>query len=257
MLPSSRNAVAAQGRSEQRGPSQREIRGGGIGAAVPGSHDGEAGGRTRHGAGALEAPRRGTVFRTTLLLLLACAAPKDAWRQAPAEVFVDVLPRVAQLSVDGVPLGAGAHTIPVPGPAHVYVFRATAPGFAPGERAGEGARLAGTRLGLVLRPNGFGEARRLDLDDGSGLASAASLLQRTGQHLLAVEYAERAVEVGPEVALGHRVLGEATQALGQRKRAIQEYSTYVQLAPEAPDRGAVERKVEELRGDLTIPGLER
>jgi len=194
---------------------------------------------------------------TTLLLLLACAAPKDAWRQTAAEVFVDVVPRAALLSVDGAPLGTGAHTVPVPGPAHVYVFRATAPGFAPGERAGEGSRLAGTRLGLVLRPNGFGEARRLDLDDGSGLASAASLLQRTGQHLLALEYAERAVEVGPEVALGHRVLGEAAQALGQRKRAIQEYSTYVQLAPEAPDRGVVERKVGELRGDLTIPGLDR
>lgn len=187
----------------------------------------------------------------------ACAAPKEAWRQGPPEVFVDLLPRAAQLSVDGTPLGTGAHTVPVPDPAHVYVFRAAAPGFVQRERAGEGSQLAGARLGLVLRPNGFGDARRLDLDDGTGLAAAASLLQRTGQHRLAFEYAERAVEAGPEVPLGHRVLADAAEALGQRKRAIQEYSIYLQLATDAPDRGAVARKVEQLRGDLTIPGLDR
>jgi tetratricopeptide (TPR) repeat protein len=190
-------------------------------------------------------------------LLLACAARKEPWRQPPPEVFVDVVPRAAQLSVDGAPMGAGPHTVPVPDPVHRYVFRAAAPGFAPGERAAEGSRLAGARLGLVLRPQGFGEARPLDLDDGSSVAAAASLLERTGKHLLAQEYAERAVEASPEAALGHRVLGEASQALGQRKRAIQELSTYVELAPDAPDRSAVARRVEELRGDLTIPGLEK
>jgi tetratricopeptide (TPR) repeat protein len=196
-------------------------------------------------------------YAALLALLLACAAPKEAWHQDPPQVFVDVVPRAAQLSVDGRLVGTGAHTVPVPDPARVYAFRATAPGFAPRERAGEGARLAGARLDLVLRPEGFGEARRLDLDDGSSLAAAAALLQRTGQHHAALEYAERAVEVSPEVALGHRVLGEAAEALGQRKRAIQEYSTYLQLATDAKDRTAIERKVERLRGDLTIPGVDR
>ena len=190
------------------------------------------------------------------LACLACAARKEAWRQAAPEVFVDVVPRAAQLSVDGAPVGAGAHTVAVPDARHVYVFRAVAPGFAPRERAAEGARLAGARLGLVLRPDGFGDARALDLDDGSGLAAAASLLQRSGRVAVALEYAERAVEVSPEAPLGHRVLGEAAQALGQRKRAIQELSTYLQLALDAPDRRAVERRVEELRGDLTIPGID-
>ena len=190
-------------------------------------------------------------------LLLACAAPKESWRQPAPEVFVDVVPRAAQLLVDGAPFGAGAHTVPVPDPAHRYVFRAVAAGFAPGERSAEGSRLAGARLGLVLRPEGFGDARQLDLDDGSSLAAAALLLQRTGHHLLALEYAERAIEVSPEMPLGHRVLGEAAQALGQRKRAIQELSTYLQLTPGAPDRLAVQRRVEDLRGDLTIPGVER
>jgi tetratricopeptide (TPR) repeat protein len=204
-------------------------------------------------------PRRG-LLRTAALGIAcaaACAAPKEIWRGPPAEVLVDVLPHIAELLVDGAPLGTGPHTVPVPDPAHVYVFRAAAPGFAPGERSASGARLAGTRLGLVLRPKGFGDARRLDLDDGAGLAAAAALLARTGHHLTALEYAERAVEVGPEVPLGHRVLGEAAQALGRRKRAIQEYSTYLQLAPDAPDRSVVQRRVEELRGDLTIPGADR
>jgi tetratricopeptide (TPR) repeat protein len=204
-------------------------------------------------------PSSRTVVLYALLLACAaaCAARKEAWRQAPPEVFVDVVPRAAQLSVDGAPLGMGAHTVPVPDPAHVYVFRAAAPGFAPRQREGVGSRLVGARLDLVLRPDGFGEARRLDLDDGSSLSLAASLLERQGKHAAALEYAERAVEVSPEVPLGHRVLGEAAQALGQRKRAIQEFSTYLQLATDAPDRRAVEGKVERLRGDLTIPGLDQ
>jgi len=41
-------------------------------------------------------------------LLLACAAPKESWRQPAPEVFVDVVPRAAQLLVDGAPFGAGA-----------------------------------------------------------------------------------------------------------------------------------------------------
>ena len=189
--------------------------------------------------------------------LLACAARKEAWRGVAPEVFVDVVPRAAQLSVDGAPVGLGAHTVPVPDARHVYVLRAAAPGFAPRERSAEGERLAGARVGLVLRPEGFGEGRPLDLDEGSGLAAAASLLQRSGRAAAALEYAERAVEVSPEVPLGHRVLGEAAQALGQRKRAVQELSAYLQLAPDAPDRRAVERRVEELRGDITIPGIDR
>jgi len=71
-------------------------------------------------------PRRG-LLRTAALgvtCAVACAAPKETWRGAPPEVLVDVLPRIAELSVDGGPLGSGPHTVPVPDPAHVYVFRA-------------------------------------------------------------------------------------------------------------------------------------
>jgi tetratricopeptide (TPR) repeat protein len=170
---------------------------------------------------------------------------------------VEVLPRSATLSLDGAPLGPGARTVAVPDPAHVYRFSASARGFAPAQHDAEGARLAGARIGLVLRPAAFGEARRLDLDEAGGLAAAAALLERTGQHQAALEYAERSVELAPEAPLGHRVAGDAALALGRQKRAVAEYSAYVQLAPDAADRPAIERRVEELRGDITIPGLDR
>jgi tetratricopeptide (TPR) repeat protein len=168
-------------------------------------------------------------------------------------VFVEVLPRSAQLSVDGRALGPGSRSFAVLDPAHVYVFRASAPGFVSAERSGEGAKLAGARLGIALRPEGFGSARRLELDEPGGLAQAAALLERRGEHGRVVEYAERAVELAPHDPAPRRLLGAALLELGDRRRAIQEYSTYLQLAPDAPDRRQVERIVARLRGDVTIP----
>jgi len=202
-------------------------------------------------------PSRRSVHAALAAAALAagCGAPKQPWHEAvPREVFVEVLPRSAALSVDGTPLGNGARAVPVPDPAHRYLFSASAQGFATAQRADDGARLAGARIGLVLRPAGFGEARRLELDEPAGLAAAAALLARGGHHQAALEYAERAVELAPDAPLGHRVAGDAALALGHRRRAVHEYSAYVQLAPDAADRDAVERRVEQLRGDLTIPG---
>ncbi|GEJ57905.1 tetratricopeptide repeat protein [Anaeromyxobacter diazotrophicus] len=188
-------------------------------------------------------------------LALACASPRrEPWRDAPPpEVLLEVLPREVAVTVDGAPLGAGARAIPVPDPAHHYRFTFRAPGFVPAEREGDGAKLAGTRLGVVLRPDGFGSARRLELDDGGGLAAAALLLERHGSHQAALAYAERAAELAPELPLAHRAAGDAASALGRRARAIQAYSAYLALAPDAPDRAAVAARVEALRGDLTVP----
>jgi tetratricopeptide (TPR) repeat protein len=190
---------------------------------------------------------------------LACAGrPATSWAEAaPPEVYVEVLPRDAALSLDGAPLGRGSRTVRLPDAARRYTFRATAPGFAPAERSGEGAKLAGAQLGLVLRPDGFGEGRRLDLDDPQGLAAAAALLGKGGRHAAALAYAERAVELQPEAPLPHRVAGDAAWALGQRKRAVQAYSAYLAASPAAHDRAAVERRLEELRGDITLPEASR
>jgi tetratricopeptide (TPR) repeat protein len=188
-------------------------------------------------------------------LALSCAAaPRQTWHETtPPEVLVEVLPRAALVALDGVALGLGARTVAVPDPGRRYRFRVSAQGFVPAEREGEGAQLAGARLGIALRPEGFGSARPLELDDGEGLAAAAALLERRGAHRPALEYAERAAEAAPEVALGQRVLGDAASALGQRRRAIDGYSAYLRLAPEAPDRVAVAARLEALRGDVALP----
>jgi tetratricopeptide (TPR) repeat protein len=203
-------------------------------------------------------PQSCRLAAAALVAAAACATPKQSWNETtPPEVFVEVLPHAAELAVDGAPLGPGARTVPVPDAQHVYVFRAAARGFAPAERSGPGAKLAGARLGLVLRPDGFGAARRLDMDEPSGLTAAAALLERAGQHEAALQYAERAVELAPDAALPRRVLGDAYRATGKRRQAIQEYSAYLQYAPDAPDRAQIEGEVEHLRGDMTIPGVDR
>ncbi len=198
-------------------------------------------------------PSRVRLTRRAAAAALACAAPRQSWREVSRpEVLVEVLPREAVLSVDGVAAGPGPRTVSVTEPSHRYRFVATAPGFVAAAREDDGATLAGTRIALVLRPERFGSARRLDLDDAEGLAAAA-LLERRGAHGPALEYAERAVEVSPDAAQAQRVLGDAALASGRTPRAIEAYSAYLRLAPAAPDHEAVARRVEGLRRDLTVP----
>lgn len=188
-------------------------------------------------------------------LASACAeAPRQPWRdQPPPEVLIEVLPRAAAVTVDGAPLGPGQRAVPVPAAEHRYRFAFRAAGFAPAEREETGEKLAGTRLAVVLRPDGFGTARRLEPDDAPGLGAAAALLERRGDHAAALEFAERAIALAPDTAQAQRVAGDAAQALGRRDRAVQAYSAYLALAPGAPDRAAVAARIEALRGDLTVP----
>jgi hypothetical protein len=205
-------------------------------------------------------PWSSPVVRALALLagvaMSACATPRPpAGEPEPPEVFVDLLPSEAELTVDGVPLGSGPRAVPVPEPNHRYLFRASAPGFTPAERAGQGARLAGTRVGMVLRPAGFAAARPLDLDDGESLAAVAELLQRGGRGHAALEYAERAVEASPRSAPAHRVLGDVSLSVGASARALQAYRAYLLLAPDAADRDDVERRMRDLRGEPAVPGV--
>jgi tetratricopeptide (TPR) repeat protein len=189
-------------------------------------------------------------------LLAGCAGPaRTAWSEAtPPEVLVEVLPRDAQVALDGVPLGVGARSVPVPDAARRYTLRATAAGFAPDERSADGAQLAGARVALVLRPEGYGAARPLDFDDAAGLAGAAAALVRGGRPAQAIGYAERAAELAPDAPLPRRVLGDAAWALGQHQRAAAEYAAYLAAAPDAADRATVEARVQQVRRDVSIPG---
>jgi tetratricopeptide (TPR) repeat protein len=185
--------------------------------------------------------------------LLGCAAERQSWRDlAPPEALVEVLPRAALVELDGRLLGAGSRTVPVPEPTRLYKIRATAPGFEPAEVEQPGEKLAGSRLGMALRPEGFGFGRRIDLDDPSSLTLAAAQLEREGRAPEAVEYAERALSMA-ELPLAHRVLGAAYARLGDRRASIRHYADYLGLAPDAPDAAAISRALEKARGDITIP----
>jgi hypothetical protein len=192
------------------------------------------------------------------IALLSFAASACAPRQRfedleGPEGLVEVLPRSAQLEVDGVAMGPGGRALPVRDPARVHRLRATAEGFEPAEVTVEGAALAGTRVGLVLRPLGFGAARGLSMDEPAGLHAAAASLLRGGRAREAVEYAARAAELAPQAAPPHRVLADAWLSLGARERAARAYAAWLERAPaDAPGRAEVERRLSELRGDLDM-----
>jgi tetratricopeptide (TPR) repeat protein len=193
--------------------------------------------------------------KVTLLLLLAaaCAAEKESVRElAPPELYLEVLPRGALLELDGVGVGTGSRGIPAPPPgAHALVV--SAEGFEPLERPLPEGALDGVRIGVALRPEGFGASRRLDLDEPDGLASAATTLGRSGRHRDAHDYAARAAALDARHALAQRALGDALAALGKRNEARAAWGRYLLLEPDAPDRAEVERRVGEGRTTIDLP----
>jgi tetratricopeptide (TPR) repeat protein len=211
---------------------------------------------------AAPARRRAAMPGAALLALLAaaCGGPRAERFEdvAGAEGLVQVLPSGAHLEVDGVPLGPGSRAVPVRDPTRVHRVRASAAGFQPHEVEVPAQELAGGRVGLALRPEGFGSARTLSYDEPSGLSAAAALLLRAGRSQDALEYAQRAAELAPDAAPPRRVLGDAWLRLGRPERAIPEYSAYLAAAPpDAPDRREVEDRLSRLRGDIALPGSAR
>jgi tetratricopeptide (TPR) repeat protein len=191
-----------------------------------------------------------------LVLASACTPARESWRQAVPqrqEVLVEVLPQEAEVRVRGEPVGVGTRPVEVgPEPTPVQVMAA---GFEKAELRLT-AQQAGTRVGVALRPIGFGAGRALDLDDPLGLSSASSALLRQGKVTEALQYAERAVEIAPKLGVAHRSLGlallKAPPTRRNRDRAVQELSAYLTTAGDAADRRHIERVVEGLRGDISI-----
>jgi predicted Zn-dependent protease len=191
-----------------------------------------------------------------LLLAAACAPARESWRQAVPqrpEVLVEVLPQDAEVRVRGEPVGVGARPVEVgPEPTPVTVVAA---GFEKADLRLT-AQQAGSRVGVALRPLGFGAGRALDLDDPLGLSSASSALLRQGKVAEALQYAERAAELAPKLGVARRALGlallKAPPSRRNRERAVQELSAYLTSAGEAADRRHIERVVEGLRGDISI-----
>lgn len=182
-----------------------------------------------------------------------CGGGKVSFREvAPPELYLEVLPRGALLELDGVAVGRGSRGVPAPPPG-AHVVAASAEGFEPLERPLPAGPLDGVRVGVALRPEGFGAARALELDEPSGLAAAAAALVRAGRHRDAADYAARAVALDGRLALAQRALGDALAALGRRDEARAAWGRYLILAPDAPDRAAVERRMGEGRATFDAP----
>lgn len=198
--------------------------------------------------------RTGTTALLAAVALAGCAGEKASFHSvAPPELYLEVLPRGALLELDGVGVGKGSRGVPAPAPGpHVLVV--SADGFEPLERPLPGGSLAGVRVGVALRPEGFGASRPLDLDEPAGLAAAAAALTRREHHRDALDYAERAAGLDPGLPLAQRALGDALGALGRRDEARAAWGRYLMLAPDAPDAREVERRIGQGRTTYEVPG---
>jgi hypothetical protein len=198
-------------------------------------------------------PPRSRALLVLAVLATACAGPREAtWSDVnPPEAYVDTLPPGALVSVNGVEVGKGPLSFPVRDGSRTYLLRVTAQGFEPLEASFDGAKLGGARLELVLRPVGFGSQRLLAAGEPVGLVQAASALLRADRPADALTYAQAAMAAG-DSPQAHRAAGEAYRRLGDGNRAIQEFSIYVTLAPDAPDRKVVEQAIAASRRDIQM-----
>jgi hypothetical protein len=187
------------------------------------------------------------------VLSVACATPRSPSLAdvLPPVAYVDTLPPGAVVSVDGVEVGQGSVEFPVRDESRTYVIRATATGFEPAERSVRGTKLAGTRIEIVLRPKGFGTERQLQAGEPAGLLQAAVALLRADRPRDAIAFATASLAAGgpPD---GHRVMGQAWRRLGNRELAVKEWSLYLSLAPDAPDRQEVEKAISSAARDIDM-----
>lgn len=195
-----------------------------------------------------------TIAAATLAgLSIACAsAPPVTWKEVrPPEVYVETLPAGALVSANGAEIGKSPLSLPVPEAGATYQIRASAPGFEPAVSELSGAKLAGTRLDLVLRPEGFGTQRRLVPGEPVGLAQAASALLRSNRPRDALAFAQASLAAG-DSPQAHKISGEAYRRLGDRNKAVQEFSIYLTMSPDAPDRKAIEQTIDAARKDIPM-----
>jgi Flp pilus assembly protein TadD len=72
-------------------------------------------------------------------------------------------------------------------------------------------------------------------------------LLRTRNFDAAIREYEEAIRLQPNEPITHNNFAIALEAAGQKARARQEYETYLQLSPAAPDAGEVRKHLRELQ----------
>ncbi len=192
------------------------------------------------------------------VLLAGCAAPRTGSLAdvQPPVAYLETLPPGALVTVDGAEVGLSPLAFPVRDDARNHAIHVTSPGFEPLDASFAGSKLAGARLELVLRPEGFGSQRPLASGEPSGLLQAAVALLRADRPTEAIAYARASLAAG-DSPQGHKVCGQAYRRLGNRDMAIKEYSLYLSLSPGAPDRKEIEEAITATSRDIemTTPKL--
>jgi PEGA domain len=196
---------------------------------------------------------RTCALASVVVLATACASEQKAtWADVqPPVVYLETLPVGAHVAVDGTSVGLGPLAFPVRDGARTYVVRVTAPGFEPLEISLVGSKAAGARLDLVLRPEGFGSQRKLEAGEPAGLLQAAVALLRANRPKDALAFAKASILAG-DSPQGHKVAGQAYRKLGDRGQAVKEYTMYLSMAPDAPDRKAIEEAITATSKDIDM-----
>jgi tetratricopeptide (TPR) repeat protein len=176
-----------------------------------------------------------------------CSPASRFERNRPREVLVEVLPRGAEVWVDGRPAARGSATIPAPPEDRELTVAVRAAGYEAEELTLAPGDAAGARVGAALRPEGF-PGPTPELEDATLLAAAADYLLERRAAADARDYAARAAMVEPRLAIAHRVLGDARAALGDLAGAAASWTEYLRLSPYAEDAAVVEARIEEALG---------
>lgn len=212
--------------------------------------------RTPTPVGARRGPeRRRSAAALAVVAVIASGCARARFVESrPPQVLIEVLPRSAEVLVDGQVLGRGSLTAPADrADTRGHLLAVRAPGFVAEEIAVPEGGLAGRCVAVALRPEGFGGAR-LDPEDAPALVAAAAFLLASAHPADAADYAVRARDAAPRLAMAHRILGDARQRMGDGRGAVAAWTEYLRLAPGAADGPEVARRLEATRAE---PARER
>jgi len=103
----------------------------------------------------------------------------------------------------------------------------------------------------------FKEVIRINPDHVGGHVNLGFAYYTQGMLDEAIAEYQEAIRINPDLALPHKNLGLAYRSQGRVDEAIVEFEAYLQLiAPDAPDRAAVEEEIAKLKEQAAAPGAE-
>ena len=96
----------------------------------------------------------------------------------------------------------------------------------------------------------FSEAIVLNPDDSDGYIYIGEAYLLQDNYSDALINLDTAIELDPENVLGYQLRGRVNRGLAQNEAAIDDFRTYLELAPEADDRDEIESQIDALQFQL-------